>query len=122
MDNYKYLGTLIDIKLSSKLQIKEAKCKISRIIGKLSPYRKYGNFKFNVNCFWVYALPQIMLIPSLEENNSKGFITDLDLLIKWAFKSFISVGSSLSSSLVYDLLGFTTEQFIEWATKLGSKD
>lgn len=64
VSSYRYLGTVIDIALSSAPQIKLTTTGLDLTIQALSPLLSRDNLRFNINSFITFGLPRLMMIPT----------------------------------------------------------
>jgi len=107
-DKYKYLGSWLYNSLDPRKHISEITSHISFIAAKLSPIRRRGDLKTNINLFKVLILTKIKMNFCYFDLCSNKQQQDIVSSVRRAFKFFCCLPKSCSNKVIDELFGNIT--------------
>ena len=90
-----------------------------KLRGAFFPLLSKNRLRFNINCFIVYVLPKILMLPTFISKKTQ--IENFKKLIRGSFKKWLGIPRSTSTSLVNLLLGTDGDRMHYFITCLGEK-
>lgn len=115
VDKYRYLGTIINGKLTTSDHLEEFKGRIESLAKRLYPLLKQSSFSFRRHLWNVLARPlfeQLSLL-SYNDRTATGKVI-IERAIKGSFKKFMLIQSSVKDEIVLQLMDYDYEQRAEW--------
>ena len=101
---YKYLGGMIDWKLSIETHLENAGKKINFIRYKLTGLRLLHNTKLNVNLFKMFCMPQYKMA-MINAQLSQAEKNKLNKVIRNDFKKFCMIPMNTSNTVISKMIG-----------------
>lgn len=111
VDNYRYLGTIINSKLSTSDHVSHFKERVENLAYRLYPLLKQSSFSFRKHLWNVLArllYEQISLLSFNDKTETGNEI--IERAIKGSFKEFTLLKSSVSDDVVLQLIDFNYKE------------
>src|SRR5688572_20539823 len=111
VNQYKYLGTWLNEKLTLNTQIKHIRKKTNFIRSRLSPALYNASLDFRRNMWQIFVLPSYeFIIPLFYYETSKTNQQKLLTMLRSSFKSFTGIQKTASTNLINDLMAYDIEK------------
>ena len=107
VNQYKYLGTWLNQKLTLDTQIQHITKKVNFIRSKLSPSTYHATLDFRKNLWQIFVQPLIeFTLPLYFHEEAATRKAKLEILLRNSFKSFTSLKKTTKTDLVDRLMGY----------------
>lgn len=119
---YKYLGTLINSRLSSSGMLGAVRRRVYQRLGVIQCLLRGASFRFKVNTFVVYALPVLMMMPLFygnEETLKTRDRNEFGRLFRELAKRWLGLGVRFSSNGLYTLVGTDPKRIEDFVNAIG---
>lgn len=119
VDKYRYLGTIINNKLSTTDHLQQFKDSVKNLANRLFPLLKQSSFSFRRHLWNVLARPLFEQLSLLSYNdNAATGDPNIERAIKGSFKKFMLLPRSVRDEIVFELMDYDYKKRAEWNWKI----
>ena len=111
VEHYKYLGTWLDQKFTVNTPLRHINQKTAFILKRLKPILYHASLDFRRNLWQTFILPLYeFMLPIYHYEQAKTAREKVELSLRMWFKRFTSLGRTVSSKLINELVGYSLQE------------